>query len=102
MDILILAIILFMLISTSLIIYQVKWEPFFQNLRTLRSKLADSWEKAKQEVLLEEQEKQLNVQKKSLLSICALHSPYFMRCCFLFSLPYLQYGRGLLLYKKIR
>lgn len=86
MDILILATILFMLISTSLIIYQVKWEPFFQNLRTLRSKLADSWEKAKQEVLLEEQEKTAKCPKEkpplylraALPLLYALLFPFFI------------------------
>ena len=56
MTILILAIILFMLIGINFIIYQAKWEPFFQNLRGLGSKLANSWEDAKQEVLQAEQE----------------------------------------------
>lgn len=56
MEILIFAIILFMLIGTSFIIYQAKWEPFFQNLRGFGSKLAISWKKAKQEALQEELE----------------------------------------------
>lgn len=54
MEILILAIILFMLIGTSFIIYQAKWEPFFQSLRGLSPKIAAAWEEAKQDALQEE------------------------------------------------
>ncbi len=53
MAILILAIILFMLIGTRFIIYQAKWEPFFQSLRGLSPKIAATWEEAKQEALQE-------------------------------------------------
>ncbi len=65
MEILIFTIILFMLIGTSFIIYQAKWEPFFQSLRGLGFQLAEAWEEAKQEVLQEEQGKADKKQKEN-------------------------------------